>query len=115
MRRYTYSIKSGIYYCSKIGEGCKARVKLANDEYQLIPTGKDYQLIPSGKGKNIIMYNGFTYSECHGIYYCSSKRKCKCSARLKLTKIGEMITINDKHSHDPPSYLLTAEGKYIKV
>lgn len=77
----------------------------------------EYQLIPTGRGKNLIMWKGYTYSDMHGTYYCSSKgaRAHNCTARIKLNENGVIIPVFAEHTHSPPNYLLTGDGKYVKV
>ncbi|KOB77036.1 Modifier of mdg4 [Operophtera brumata] len=75
----------------------------------------NYQLIPTGKGKHLVLWRKYTFSESNGIYYCSSKWKHKCSARIKLTKGKKILPIDLLHSHEPPNYHLTADGVYVKV
>ncbi|KOB66502.1 Modifier of mdg4, partial [Operophtera brumata] len=60
------------------------------------------------------MYRGYTYSETHGTYYCSSKTSIGCTARIKLTKNGGIQIISEEHSHSPPNYIKTTNGNYIR-
>lgn len=63
------------------------------------------------------MYNGYTYkrtSKRNPLYYCS-KRKFGCKASVKLNENGDIGQVFEDHGHDPPQYLVTADGEYVKV
>lgn len=75
----------------------------------------DYELIPTRRGKNLVMFRGYTYSAIQGIYYCSSRTVLGCTARVKLTKTGSLIVVAAEHSHQPPKYVKTSEGAYVKL
>lgn len=49
-------------------------------------------------------------------YYCS-KKDAGCKAKVKLDKDGRIQILDSRtcHDHDPPKYMITATGKYIKL
>ncbi|XP_052748512.1 uncharacterized protein LOC116412631 [Galleria mellonella] len=140
---YSKDNKSRNYYCSKKSIGCKARIKLLDNgklivgdsyhcheppKYVVTSSGKyvkvkmkfffsvlPYHFIPTLKGNNLIMLNKFTYSKDSKSrnYYCS-KKLMGCRARIKLLEDGKIVVYDDKHSHDPPNYVVTSSGKYVK-
>lgn len=62
------------------------------------------------------MLNRYTYAESQcGNYYCSSKTRLGCRARVKLDKNGRILQADEKHSHQPPNYFKTKTGAYIKL
>ncbi|KOB67456.1 Modifier of mdg4 [Operophtera brumata] len=144
MNKYTYyqKKKTGNYYCSKNSSGCKAKVKLdssgavvkADQSHNHEPprymkTSKgmyklsnkylcsyDYEFIPSGKGKHLLMMNKYTYSQQNktGNYYCS-KNSSGCKAKVKLDSSGAVVKADQSHNHEPPRYMKTSKGMYIRI
>ncbi|CAH2267937.1 jg8399 [Pararge aegeria aegeria] len=110
---YTYSQMrdTNNYYCSKKNAGCRARVKVSN-------TGKlielDFELIPSKRGKQLLVAQGYSYTQVRPDYWrCSSKNKnLKCPATIRL-KNGIIIKSNKYHSH-PPRKRKSEEALEIK-
>ncbi|KAL0881462.1 hypothetical protein ABMA27_001325 [Loxostege sticticalis] len=73
-------------------------------------------MIPTKKGNHLLMINGFTYrkdNKTQSNYYCS-KLQSGCRARVKLTPDGEVKEIQGHHIHEPPTYVKTSTGVYIK-
>lgn len=63
------------------------------------------------------MVNGFTYSQhssSRNSYYCS-KKDSGCKGKVKLGSNGEIMNADFNHSHEPPQYMMTKAGHYIKV
>ncbi|KAF9412002.1 hypothetical protein HW555_009357 [Spodoptera exigua] len=75
----------------------------------------EYEFIPTLKGKNLLMYNQYTFSQDHNSnsYYCS-KKLSGCRASVKLTKDGAIREANTTHNHSPPKYMKMANGLLIK-
>ncbi|CAH2085759.1 unnamed protein product [Euphydryas editha] len=128
---YTYSksSKTSNYYCSKKDQGCKARLKLDQDgkivrhnnlvhghpppQYREIT----YQFLKTRQGGNLLMVNGYTYSQrsCTMNYYCSKKDK-GCKVGVKLDINGRLTFKNlYVHNHPPPKYHITETGSYVKL
>ncbi|KAL0831868.1 hypothetical protein ABMA28_001398 [Loxostege sticticalis] len=73
-------------------------------------------MIPTKKGNHLLMINGYTYrkdNKTQSNYYCS-KLQSGCRARVKLTPDGEVKEIQGHHIHEPPTYVKTSTGVYIK-
>lgn len=64
------------------------------------------------------MLNNYTYSQMKqsSNYYCS-KKDAGCKAKVKIDKDGKIDSYYSRtcHNHDPPKYMITAAGKYIKL
>lgn len=76
----------------------------------------EYTFIPSRKS-HLLMLNGYTYFRVHAQsrnYYCS-KKKAGCHAHVKFDKEGNFIKVEINHSHDPPKFVVTKSGQYLKV
>lgn len=67
----------------------------------------------------LLMLNKYTYAKhCKSDnYYCSKKTVAGCKARFKL--VNDTLFIKDQsqlnHNHDPPHYVRTSTGTYIKM
>lgn len=75
---------------------------------------KEYNFIPTARGKQLLMVNGFTYSQYRetGNFYCS-KKDVGCRAKVKLCSDGR-ITVGNTHTHEPPKYAVVS-GRYVKL
>lgn len=51
----------------------------------------------------------------HGTYYCSSKYGMGCTARIKFSENEGVRVISGDHKHNPPKYVLTTDGTYVKI
>lgn len=64
----------------------------------------------------MMMLAGYTFARMTStLYYCSKKNK-GCKAKVKLGK--DMRVSNPTeiiHDHDPPKYMVTQTGQYIKL
>ncbi|KAJ8724566.1 hypothetical protein PYW08_016040 [Mythimna loreyi] len=118
LNKYTYSQHncSNTYYCSSKLRGCRASVKLEKSGQVEKVRGRQYEWIPTPRGRYLLMLNQFTYSQDHSTltYYCSSKLK-GCKASVKLDKDGNIEKLRDVHLHEPPKYLRTNTGNYVKL
>lgn len=78
-----------------------------------------YETIPSGKGKkNLILLQGYTFSVQGGSsrkYYCSSKHKTKCQAKVSLDQNMAIDYGVLQHNHPAPRYYRTTSGALIKL
>lgn len=76
-----------------------------------------YEFIPTQRGKNLLMINGFTYSQMKltNNYYCSKKQSGSCKARVKLDDNGKIVSADYTHTHSPPKYIKMSNGTYFKV
>lgn len=76
--------------------------------------------IPSMRGKKLLMLNKYTYScirpysDGGGRWRCSMRPSRNCIAYVKI-KNGKIHEVCDIHTHEPPRYLVTDAGKYIKI
>ncbi|CAK1579138.1 unnamed protein product [Parnassius mnemosyne] len=78
-------------------------------EYHLIPTRR-------AKGKHLVMYKDYTFSQhLTSCYYYCSKKIYGCRARLKLGPSGNIVLTRLDHNHEPPKYVKTSKGEYIKL
>lgn len=77
-------------------------------------------MIPSRYGKQkLLLLDGFTFSlrnktTTGGQYYCSSRVKGGCTARVWRLDTGEIMRADTKHNHERPSYFYR-NGLYHKV
>ncbi|XP_063827638.1 protein tramtrack, beta isoform-like isoform X45 [Ostrinia nubilalis] len=73
-------------------------------------------VIPSIHGKkDVLMVNGFTYSQHKpGYYYCIKKR-LGCKGKLRTDQDLNLTYLFEEHNHEPPEYHVTSDGKFIKV
>ena len=77
----------------------------------------DIKYISARRGSRLLMVNGYTFSKniASQSYYCSKKDR-GCRARVKLDSNGKIINEeNLNHDHPPPKYVVTSNGKYVKV
>lgn len=72
--------------------------------------------IRSGKGL-ILMANGYTYSKSDKLnWYCSKRTRFGCKAKVRLSNNCKYIDkFVNYHDHEPPKYVVTSEGRYIKL
>ena len=73
--------------------------------------------IPTPYGKYLVMIVGYTYSQMRDttLYYCS-KKNVGCKARVKINEMGQLIFVSPvAHTHPRPKYVLTSDGKYVKI
>lgn len=81
----------------------------------VISSGTVLQLV---NGKTVLMYNKFTYYKLYDVaagarWTCTHRRRCK--AFLHLNDEHYFIKGDTDHSHPPPVYHRTSDGKYIKI
>lgn len=62
------------------------------------------------------MINKYTFCEIgrNGNYYCS-KHASGCKCKVKLDVNGVVLKADYDHNHEPPRFMKTANGKYIRV
>lgn len=62
------------------------------------------------------MYKNYTFAQNKNSrnYYCS-KISNGCKAKIKLAEDGKIDFTVDIHSHEPPNYMKTSNGHYIKL
>lgn len=80
-------------------------------------SGKSFTFIPTTQGNYLLMLNGYTYKKNNKkalLYYCS-KRMSGCKASVKLDKNLQISHAFEEHGHDPPNYVVTSSGEYIKM
>lgn len=72
--------------------------------------------MPTPKGKHMLMVNEYTFSQKNNStsYYCS-KKDSGCKARIRLDATGKIVQADVNHTHDPPKYVVLANGKYVKI
>lgn len=72
-------------------------------------------MIPTHRGKNILMYNRYTYSQINNSnhWWCSSKAS-GCNARMRRYPNGQIEIVHAQHTHQPPRYMYHS-GQYIKI
>lgn len=83
----------------------------------LIADNVHHTFIPTPQGNHLLMLNGYTYKQNTKkwpLYYCS-KRKFGCKASVKLDSCGKIIQVQENHKHDPPRYIVTPRGQYVKM
>lgn len=77
--------------------------------------GQNYTLIPTKRGKHLLMLNGYTYAQIGANNFYCSKKRFGCKARVNLDNDGKIYKSFTEHEHDPPKYMVTADGKYVKI
>lgn len=76
--------------------------------------------INSKKGYQLLVYEHYTYaknsrSKSRISWACSSRCSRKCDAQLAITTSGELLVINNEHSHPPPVFYINDKGKYVRI
>jgi hypothetical protein len=94
----------------------KPRNLILINTYSIISETHEYQMIPTRKGNHLLMVNKYTFAKDTRTsnYYCS-KRSMDCKARLKLSPDGIIIKSLLTHNHEPPRYMKSSTGEYIKL
>lgn len=80
----------------------------------------EIHFITSKKGYKLLVYEQYTYAQnCRSKYRvrwaCSSRCSKKCFAQVALTNEGELLIINNEHSHPPPIFYVNEKGEYVRV
>ncbi|GBP52281.1 hypothetical protein EVAR_9193_1 [Eumeta japonica] len=114
---------------------CKAVVWTTHDTMQLhkgcgvhthgppsFHVTKDVRLIESRQGRPMVLYQGYSFTLSYSSvtnerrrWSCSSQRHRSCKATLWTAENLRPIKTINMHSHEPPSYHVTSDGKYIKI
>ncbi|OWR46257.1 hypothetical protein KGM_208278 [Danaus plexippus plexippus] len=85
-------------------------------EKKLRLQGKDtvfYEFIKSRRGKDLIMINGFTFSQNTArLWICSKYPKCK--AKISRNVDGSVSLMSDEHNHKPDKIVRTRDGRKAK-
>jgi hypothetical protein len=73
-------------------------------------------MIPTRRGNHILMINQYTFAKDNRSlnYYCS-KKGMDCKARVKMNPDGVIVKAFLTHNHDPPKYIITSKGEYVKL
>lgn len=74
-------------------------------------------MIPStrSKTKNMLMVNGFTFSQYSPMFWYCTKKKRGCPAKARTDITGCLKYLFEQHNHAPPNYHITEVGKYVKL
>lgn len=77
-------------------------------------SGAGVFIIPTKRGKNLLMIDGYTYSQInHSVrWVCSSTKARQCGARLRYEKDGTIIFVQTEHNHPPKLLLNHSLGEY---
>lgn len=89
----------------------------ASSIISLISDYGQYTFIPTLQGNHLLMLNGYTYKKSAKkslLYYCS-KRRIGCKASVRLDSCGKISQVQEIHEHDPPRYIVSPSGQYVKV
>lgn len=71
--------------------------------------------LPTPKG-GIPMFQNYTFSQDSArSYWCSSRIRGKCAARLTTDSDGNVVKGRFDHCHPPPFYHKSADGLYNKI
>lgn len=69
--------------------------------------------IPTQRGKQMVLYNGFTYDHTRlNAYYCTKRRVTNCKANVKLGACNDVAQVFEIHNHEPPTIHRTKSGKH---
>lgn len=72
--------------------------------------------MPSKYGKKyMLMVNGYTFSERRRTYWYCTKKKVGCQVKVRTDKDLNLTQINGTHTHDPPKYHVTRDGRFVKL
>ncbi|GBP52280.1 hypothetical protein EVAR_9192_1 [Eumeta japonica] len=79
-----------------------------------------FRVLSSQLGRPMLLFRGFTYSLGYDSieskqWRCSSRISKRCKATLHTTKDLIFRKCYGRHTHQPPSYHVTADGTYIKL
>lgn len=82
-----------------------------------VPGPKGPVFIPTGRGKNLLMYNGYTYSHVSGrLYLCSKRTRLNCKAKAKVDRKNlAVVELEECHNHGTRKFVVTNEGNYVPV
>lgn len=75
--------------------------------------------ISSKKSKKLLMVNSYTYY--YQKTFNNSGERWRCSAQYRGCKVNAYVKndrislVNGIHNHDPPRYVMTQAGQYIKI
>lgn len=69
-------------------------------------------------GKSFYMFKNYTYYLKH-VGKINTRWSCSCvnscPATFLLNQDGEMVTINDRHTHKPRNFLKLSNGTYVAI
>ncbi|KAL0831860.1 hypothetical protein ABMA28_001390 [Loxostege sticticalis] len=76
--------------------------------------------ITSKKGYKLLVFEQYTYaqnfrSKNRVSWACSSRCSKKCNAQVRLTNDGELLVLNNEHTHPPPIFYVNEKGEYVRV
>ncbi|XP_059053687.1 uncharacterized protein LOC131847975 [Achroia grisella] len=98
------------FTCSGYGsKGCKAHIHISKTAY-----------VRSAKGSILLLLHNYTYSKNGfirdgGLRYACSQMAKHCKAYVHVSKLNQIVKADLVHNHEPPSYLLTKEGYYVRT
>lgn len=81
-------------------------------------TGFGYKKMTSQKGNDLLVVDGYTFSQqSRYSWFCSMKSKQnRCEAKLKLNKSGRIIFISNDHCHPRKAMMyLPKSDTYIRI
>ncbi|KAL0831873.1 hypothetical protein ABMA28_001403 [Loxostege sticticalis] len=103
-----HSIGSRKWVCSTKNRDCKAKLTLDVD-------GLNYEIVKSQRGKDLIMFQGYTFATKRDNYWVCSTNHPVCKAKIRLGRNKAIIWAHNVHIHPPKKWLRTSNGTYVKV
>lgn len=92
-----------------------------NHDYKNIFLFSDYTFIKSRLGKQLILYNDYTFWHykhfpTKGTHHwlCTASRSKDCRAKLILDRDNKIFLGNQHHNHEPPQYYIS-NGEYYRI
>lgn len=75
-----------------------------------------YRIVKSQRGKDLIMFNDYTYANIgqSNTWVCSTRHPA-CKARLKLNKDRYIVEISNSHLHPPKKAFVTYDGTIVRL
>ncbi|CAH2085784.1 unnamed protein product [Euphydryas editha] len=83
--------------------------------------GEYGQIVTTVTGSTFYLLDGYTYSKNRqfpdgGIRYACRKRLSrKCGAFIRTSKNNIILKTNTFHNHEPPGYVFTKDGYFVKT
>ncbi|KAL0881499.1 hypothetical protein ABMA27_001350 [Loxostege sticticalis] len=130
---YKTNSSGKLWLCSSYKAGhCKAKIRYKEPntvipcymehnhsppKYHLFVSEIEFNYIDTPKGGKLVMIDGYTFSKMNKckIWTCSNKYSYSCGAKFKMSNNETIIPHCLEHNHPPPTYVVTKDGKYIKV
>lgn len=80
-----------------------------------LPDVYNYEIVKSQRGKDLLLLDGYTYSNTNCNTWICSTHYPHCRAKLKRDYTGRVSNVSNDHTHPPRKYYKTKEGNLVRI